>query len=191
MRTTTRDTTTATTTETTTTYSGPADPRETVETLPQEPPEGDVDCGDESLYEVNLGADGSHPQRTDGFELEASKDSVAIGEDVTFELTHTGSEVRTIGEIYRYNVQYRDGGEWQHVYVTPEPLWTALGIVVAEGAGNRWSFTFDREGLERQNGHGNPPYHVCSPLQPGEYRFLFDGLPDDGTVAVRFAVEDG
>lgn len=183
--TTTQDTTTAPT-ETTTRI---VDARETIEVLPQKPPEGDVDCGDESLTDVKLGGDSSHPQRTAGFELEASTDTVTVGDDITFELTYTGSEVRTIGEIYKYNIQYRNGDEWKRVYATPDPLWTDLGILVEAGAGYRWPFTFDREGLARRNGHGNPSYHVCPFPGSGTYRFVFDGLPDDATVSVQFTVE--
>jgi hypothetical protein len=183
-----------TATPTTDEATATTEPRTTVEpeieTLPQESPENDIDCGDDELFEVSHGGQESYPERAEAFEVEASTDTVTIGEDVTFLLTHVGSEQRGIGTIYRYNIQRREDDEWVPVYHTPEPLWTDLLVYKAPGGGYEWSFTFDREGIERQNGPTNAPYHVCSPLEPGTYRFVYWGLGDGDGRAVEFTVEN-
>ncbi|WP_244621440.1 hypothetical protein [Haloarcula marismortui] len=56
------------------------------------------------------------------------------------------------------------------------------------GGGFRWTFTATNDGLERQNGY-NPAYHVCSALEPGEYRFAFFGL-GGSTISTTFMITD-
>lgn len=157
-----------------------------IETLPQKAPENDIDCSDETLFTVSHGGQKTYPEQAEAFKLEASTDTVTIGEDITFSLTHVGSEQRGIGTIYRYNIQRRKDDEWVPVYHTPEPLWTDLLVYKAPGGGYEWPFTFDREGIERQNGPTNAPYHMCSPLEPGTYRFVYWGLGDDDARSVTF-----
>ena len=156
-----------------------------METLPREPPDAAGDCGSDELSGVD-GPDGTTPSQSNGFELAASKDTVIVGEESTFTLTNVGDERTGIGEIYKYGIQRRNGDEWTGIYHTPGSLWTDLAILVPPGGGYEWQFTFDRNGLERQNGH-NPTYYVCSSIESGTYRFAFWGLEE--TVTVEFTVE--
>jgi hypothetical protein len=72
-------------------------------------------------------------------------------------------------------------------YTISQAGYTDLGLYVSPGGGFQW-LTVTSEGLERQNDH-NPTYYVCSPLEPGEYRFAFFGLGDT-TVATKFTAKD-
>lgn len=160
-----------------------AQTRELSTTSPADP----IDC-DANPYPVTRADDNSYPEQINGFELTASKDTVSIGEAITFTLTNVGDERRGIGQKYKYNILRRDT-EWKPIFYTQDqPVWTDLGINVRPGGEFRWPFTVDRKGLERQNG-GNPSYHICFPLQPGEYRFAFFGVAGR-TVATTFTVEN-
>lgn len=185
---------TTTSTQATTESTTPTATRTTVEpkieTLPRKPPENDVDCGDEGLFTVSGWERDSYPEQAEGFELEASTGTVTIGEEITFSLMNISSNERSIGEIYKYNIQRRKNEQWKPIFHTPEPLWTDVAIRVAPGGGYEWPFTFDQEGLERQHGPTNAPYHICSPLEPGTYRFIFWGLGNDDSLATRFTVEE-
>lgn len=163
----------------------------TVDTLAETPPEVEADCGDD-LPPVEFADSDSYPSAADGVELTASDETVAIGDDLTFALRNTGGEEVLLGEKYKYNVlRQSDTGDWEAVYRIAElTTWTALGIRVGPGGGYDWPFTFTRDGLERKNGKANPPYVVCSPLEPGTYRFAFFGMADDETLAVEFEVRE-
>jgi hypothetical protein len=150
-------------------------------TTPADP----IDCGVDS-HPVSLATDDLYPERVSGFKLTASKDVVTIGENITFTLTNDGANGQVVGEKYKYNILRQNDG-WEPVYYTQgQASWTDLGVSVGPGGGFRWRFTVTKEGLERRNGH-NPDYHVCSPLEPGEYRFAFFGLGDN-TIATTFTV---
>lgn len=180
----TETTVTATTSTETTTI---AEPR--MRELPTTPPDGTIDC-DASPYPIRAGIAGPYPERAGGFELTASTNAVAIGDRITFTLTNVGDDTRVIGEKYKYNILRRGTDEWEPVFYTPEQaVYTDLGIRVRPGGGFRWPFVVDQDGLERKNGEANMPYHVCSPLEPGEYRFAFFGLGDDA-VATEFSVQE-
>lgn len=156
--------------------------------LPTTPPEKSLDC-DGDLSPVTLGDGNSYPERHNGLELEASADTVAIGDEITFTLTNVGDEPQDTGEIYKYNLLRRNDG-WEPVfYISEQNPWTDVGIQVNPGGGFRWPFTVEREGLERQN-ESNPTYYVCSPLEPGEYRFVFFGLVGTNVVGTTFSVTE-
>jgi hypothetical protein len=187
---TTEPSTQRTTDSTTDTTEAPTTVEQKIETLPKKPPENDVDCSDEDLYTVSGWDRDSYPEQAKGFALEASTDTVTIGGEITFTLTNVSSEQREIGEIYKYTIQQHEDDTWKPIFHTPEPLWTDLAVFVAPDGGYEWPFTFDREGLERQHGPTNASYHMCSPLEPGTYRFVFWGLGNDTEVATRFTVEE-
>jgi hypothetical protein len=184
-------TTTSGTSATETTRATRTTVEPTVDTLAETPPEVEADCGDD-LPPVEFADGESYPSAADGVELTVSDDTVAIGDDVTFALKHIGERELELGQKYQYNIlRASDGGDWEPVYRIAElTTWTALGIRVAPGGGYEWPFTFTRDGLERKNGKANPPYVVCSPLEPGTYRFAFFGMVDDETLAVEFEVTE-
>lgn len=155
--------------------------------LPTTSPEETLDC-DGDLSPVARADANSYPEQSNGFELETSTDAVRIGDEITFTLTNVGDEPQLTGEIYKYNLLRRNDG-WEPVFYTSgQTPWTDVGIQVNPGGGFRWPFTVEREGLERQN-ESNPTYYVCSPLEPGEYRFAFFGLGSN-IVGTTFSVTE-
>jgi len=153
--------------------------------LPTTTPADAIDC-DADPHPISVAGGDSYPERVNGFELMASKDIVTIGETITFTLTNVGDDPRVAGEKYKYNILRQHDG-WEPVYVTQSrAMWTDMGIRVYPSGGFRWTFTATSEGLERRNDY-NPDYHVCSPLEAGEYRFAFFGLGGN-TVATTFGV---
>jgi hypothetical protein len=137
---------------------------------------------------VKIADSDSYPEQADGFELMASTDTVTIGDEITFSLRNISNEERAIGVIYKYNIQRREDGEWSPVFDTPDPAWIDGIESIAPGGGYDWPVTFDREGLERNNGGSDgASYYVCEPLTPGVYRFSYWGV--DETLATRFTVE--
>lgn len=159
-----------------------------VKELPAKPPQTDVACGDDTLDDVERPYEHSPPQEVSGLELTASKDNVAIGEDITFSLRNVTEEPIEVGTIYKYNVQRLENDRWTPLFQTPTKAWHDIAYILGPGAGYDWSFTVDREGLEREHKPHEVSYHVCSPLEPGTYRFAFWGVIDDA-LATRFTVE--
>lgn len=162
------------------------EPDPEIRTLSREQPEEDVDCGDEDLQVVGSRTDESYPQRVDALELTASKSTVTIGNEITFSLRNVSDETQSVGAIYKYYFQRRDGDEWAPVYYAQGPGWIDQINAIAPGGGFDWPFTFDREGLEREN-PGNSTHYVCSPINPGTYRFVFWGV--DGGLATTVTAE--
>ena len=130
----------------------------------------------------------SYPERAAGLELTASTNSVTTGDEVTFSLRNVSSEEQSVGAIYKYNIQRRENDEWKPVYYTAASGWIDILNVIAPGTGFDWPFTFDRQELEREN-PGNAEHHVCSPLEPGTYRFAYWGLGNNDALATTFTVE--
>jgi len=159
-----------------------------IETLPETSPESSVDCDDGTLDILDEADRDSYSAQSNEFELQASTDTVAIGEEITFTLTNVGSEEQFIGEIYKYTIQHRENDEWTPIYYRPEPQWTDFAPRVAPDGGYEWPFTFDQEGLEREHSSSNTPYYVCSALKPGTYRFVFWGL--ENPLSKRFTVKE-
>jgi len=52
------------------------------------------------------------PERADGFERTASKDTVAIGDETTFSLRNVGDERQSVGAIYSYDL-HREDSDWR------------------------------------------------------------------------------
>lgn len=162
-------------------------PESQIRELPMTTPPDPIDCDDDPRP-VSRAAGDSYPDRANEFELTASKGVVTIGERITFTLTNIGDNPRGIGEKYKYNILRQHDG-WEPIYFTESQAgWTDLGVRVYPGGGFRWTFTATNDGLERQNGY-NPAYHVCSALEPGEYRFAFFGL-GGSTISTTFMITD-
>lgn len=186
-------TSTQTTSEPTTSTRTTIDPSRTnavhdVEEVPAQPPQTDAECGDDAVEDVRRPKAHSLPEQVSGLELTASKDSVAIGDEITFSLRNVSDETAEIGTIYKYNIWRLGNDRWMPVFQTPYKAWYDIGLLLAPGAGYDWPFTFDREGLEREHEPPKVSYLVCAPLEPGTYRFVFWGAIDD-SLATRFTVE--
>jgi len=168
------------------------DPQQTtvepeIGTLSRRPPDADTDCGDDAMEAIDLLTGESYPERAGGFELTATTETVTLGDEITFSLRNVGTERESVGTIYKYTFQRRESGDWMPVYHTPDSGWIDGVNAIRPGGGYDWPFTFDRDGLEREN-PGNADHYVCSPLEPGTYRFLYWGV-GEAAIATRFTVE--
>jgi len=163
----------------------PADPR--VRTHRWAPPDDSLSCADEAVEPMEAVTDEQFPEQSDALELTASTDTVVIGDEITFSLRNVGTEVTSLGSIHTYAFQRRDGDGWAPIYHTFGSEWYSAWIGFWPGGGYDWSFTFDRNGLERRNST-NPSYLVCSPLEPGTYRFVHWGSSRPA-LATEFTAE--
>ena len=188
--TTTEPTETATTTQSTT--SPPPRGLEGVEEFPRDPPETDVECGDEALAYVQRPS-GPRVQRHSGLELTASAETIAIGDEITFSVRNVSDEPVDVGNIHKYNINRQTDDGWESIFQTPEKAWYDDLETLLPGAGYDWPFTFTQQGLERDHPPADVSYHVCSPLEPGTYSFVFfgatsDDLPEE-LLGTTFTVE--
>jgi hypothetical protein len=158
-----------------------------IKTLSQQLPDSGVDCSDEAMEPIDFLTRESYPKRADDFELTATTETITIGDEITFSLRNVGTERNSVGTIYKYTFQRREGDEWVPVYYTPNSGWIDDVNAVRSGGGYDWAFTFNQEGLEREN-PGNADHYVCTPLEPGTYRFLYWGVGEEA-IATRFTVE--
>lgn len=171
----------------TTTGPQPTTVEPDIRTLSRRPPDADTDCGDDAMEPLDFLPQESCPERADGFELTATTERVTLGDEITFSLRNVGSERRSVGAIYKYAFQRREGSDWVPVYHTPNSGWIDGVNAIRPGGGYDWPFTFDRAGLERAN-PGSADHYVCTPLEPGTYRFLYWGVGEEA-IATRFTVE--
>jgi hypothetical protein len=159
-----------------------------IRVMSQEKPDGSIDC-EADPEPITWGVDQSSlPSEDGGLRLIASKDEVAIGEEITFTMINRSDESEYTSQQSHFNIVRRNGeaSQWEPVYYTPRLTpWTDLGWEIYPGGGFRWPFTVSQEGLERDP-KGAPPYFVCGPITPGEYRFVFFGEE----LGVAFTVTD-
>lgn len=163
----------------------PADPR--VRSHRWAPPDDSLSCDDEAVEPMDAVTDEQFPEQSDALELTASTDTIVIGDEITFSLRNVGTDVTNLGSIHTYAFQRRDGDGWAPVYHTSGSDWSNAWIGFWPGGGYDWSFTFDRDGLERRNS-SSPSYLVCSPLDPGTYRFVHWGSSEPA-LATEFTAE--
>lgn len=168
-----------------------ADPE--IQTIARNPPDATVDCSEDTVEPVFVVGSETLPERASGIELTASTEAATLGDDIRFSLRNVGDATSLLGTPYKYELHRRENDEWVPVYYTAHFEWIDEGIEVAPDDGFDWAFTFDREGLHREN-HQNSAYYVCSPLESGTYRFVYWGIIEaDGgaeALATTFAVED-
>jgi hypothetical protein len=165
--------------------TSPAEPR--VRTHRWATPPASLTCDDEGVEPMEAVTEEPFPEQADDLELTASTDTVVIGAEITFSLRNVGSDVTNLDSIHKYALQRRDGDGWSPVYHTDGSEWENAWIGFWPGGGYDWSFAFDSEGLERQNGD-SPSYLVCSPLDPGTYRFVHWGSRSPA-LATQFTAE--
>lgn len=165
--------------------TSPAEPR--VRTHRWATPPASLTCDDEGVEPLEAVTEESFPEQADDLELTASTDTVVIGEEITFSLRNVGTGVANLDSIHKYAFQRRDGDGWAPVYHSPGSEWGSSWIGFWPGGGYDWSFRFDRDGLERQNGD-SPSYVVCSSLEPCTYRFVHWGSRSPA-LATEFTAE--
>lgn len=119
---------------------------------------------------------------SDGLELTASRPTVPFGDEITIRLRNTSNQTQLTGNHQLYALQKATADGWEHVLsVPPNFAWTEEAIEHEPSEGFTWTFPFSMAGLSRDS------YTVCSPLDPGTYRFVYWGLMTQRrALAVQF-----
>lgn len=111
-----------------------------------------------------------------GFDLTLDSRELAIGDTLTATLTNVTDEKQSTGNKKKYDIQYRAAEGWHSIFGTEGmAAWTDEGVGHSPGEGFTWTLTITQEGLSEAVDHG-PDYYVCTPLDPGAYRFVFWGI---------------
>lgn len=113
-----------------------------------------------------------------GFKLRLDTEGYTVGDELTVELRNVADGYSTSGNKNKYDVQRHGPDGWHTILgtsVDEDFGWTDEGISHPSGKGFTWRFTLTREGLSGQGRTGSG-YHVCEPITPGTYRFVYWGI---------------
>ncbi|MFC4357332.1 hypothetical protein ACFO0N_05135 [Halobium salinum] len=145
-----------------------------------------MDCADtEPLGEYFDSAGGSGDvthNRADGFVLSASPSAVSKGEALVLTLENVSAETLETGGYGQFAIQRRTDDGWKHVLSLRRSNFTSIAFRHRPGGGFRWAFTVSERGFSKGQ------YTMCTPLKPGEYRFVYWGLSGEKAVATRFRI---
>jgi len=135
-----------------------------------------------------------------GFALRATSTSIAIGDTITFHLENVSAETRSSGVKSTYTIHRKTSKGWRDIfYRAPDSeqmvVYHAADVDQAPSEGYTWTLTFTPSELAHEITHGVGELAVCTPLNPGTYRFVYWGLgPEqdpsepDQALGVQFAV---
>jgi hypothetical protein len=138
-----------------------------------------------------------------GFVLTTSSETVARGDQITFQLRNVTGEDQTSGNRSKYTIHRETPAGWRDIFFrAPEsaqiPAYDDDAITHPPDGGFSWQLTFSRAGLAHDIENGSGSLAVCPPLQPDTYRFVYWGVgmeeeleSDTGTeraLAVQFSV---
>jgi predicted secreted protein len=134
----------------------------------------------------------------EGFTLSVSEQSVPLGGRLTVRLRNRTDELRHTGIKADYDIQRAQETGWQSILRYGNGGWESLAIGHEPGDGYRWELTWTQDGLSRLREDRErplgPDYHVCVPLEPGAYRFIYFGISvrsgTDYALGVHFTVTD-
>lgn len=125
-------------------------------------------------------------------QLEVCPETVAKGDEITFELVNASDSPLNTGNSSKYFVQKSGDDGWTAIVSEAEPerslLFNDDAVLQQPGEGFRWTGEVSRRGLSRSVSNGLGTLVVCSPLEPGEYRFVYFGTLGQ-PLATRFTVE--
>ena len=113
-----------------------------------------------------------------GFELTAGQSTVAQGESLTVTLQNVTDRTRTTGNRRKLDLQYRGTDGWHTIFGTQsDAVWTDIAIEHQPGTAFGWTFTMSEDGITTFLDELDAPlYALCSPIDPGEYRFVYWGI---------------
>lgn len=120
--------------------------------------------------------------RLSGFHLTASKETVARGEQITFQMENVTYEDKMSGVKSKYTIHRETEAGWRDIFYPDDdnhPAYYDLGVTHPPGDGFTWELTFNRPGLAHDIEEGTGSLDVCTPLEPGHYRFVYWGITGD------------
>lgn len=150
-----------------------------------------LECDDDSFDRLDQPfteddfAWGDHP--AEPVRIRVPRTSYVLGEAVTVSLTNAGQTTVETGHCSSYSVQLHTEAGWQDVRGARTDVTIAYPDVLVRhdpGDGFEWNLTLTDPGVVG----AFEGMRVCPALQPGRYRFVYWGLPDDAAVGVAFDV---
>lgn len=133
----------------------------------------------------------------DGFSLTTSDDPVQRGDALTVTLTNQTDEERVTNVKYFYDIHNRKDEGWRSIFWKNEGATVGVNDKGANhnpGEGFTWEMTMSQDGFAHQK-EGTSLF-VCSPIEPGTYRFVFLGVATymdsdvETVLAAKFAITD-
>lgn len=122
-----------------------------------------------------------------GFDLKATKATVAQGETVGFRLENVTNEEQLSGNKSKYTIHRETTAGWRDIfYRAPDSEQTLAyhddAVSQPPGEGFRWGLEFSTSGLEHDIENGLGSRAVCEPLPSGTYRFVYWGITTDEEI---------
>ena len=113
------------------------------------------------------------------------------GDEVRITLWNVSTDVQHTGNRHKWNLQVLTMDGWQDVRGTTdgEQLgYTDEGLEHRPGEGFEWTLKMTEEGILEGHVHQDK-LKVCPDLQPGRYRFAYNGIVSGEPLAVEFHYE--
>lgn len=105
-------------------------------------------------------------ERNGELTLESDKQTVRLGEEITFEVTHVGeSDLISVGCNINWALQRLDGDEWKHAAWTEERFHQTCATALTPGDTLRETLEMSEQSLGRI-------VTLAAGLNPGTYRFI-------------------
>lgn len=180
-------------TETTTTEADTSTPTPDSELLPRRlsSPIDDLgaQCDDATFLSTGFVGDVGYDH--EHFRLEATPDTVQVGQDLTITLENTSEVPQNTGNSSKYFVYY-DGPNGLEPVANEAPIQSPSfdddAVLHQPGGGFAWTGEVSQEGFSRRISNGSGAFVVCSPLEPGQYHFVYWGLGNSPALGTRFSV---
>ena len=126
-----------------------------------------------------------------GFELRSSKKSLNQGQSLTVTLQNVTDQPQSSGNRRKFDLQYKRTGGWHTIFdVEGEAAWTDIGIEHQPGTAFKWTFKLSREGIVTfLDKFDRSAYKLCSPINPGKYRFVYWGITSEREEKENFETD--
>lgn len=113
---------------------------------------------------------------------------VGRGNEVRITLWNVSTDTQITGNRHKWNLQVLTIDGWQDVRGTLGDdviVYDDIGIEHRPGEGFEWTFEMTEAGVVAGHSHEDR-LEVCPDLQPGRYRFVYNGIVSGESLAVEF-----
>jgi len=144
-------------------------------------------CHDREPLEPSWSVGGPGPRK--GFELRIDDPDGSIGGRLEVRLRNVTDETRTTGVKKKFDIQQKHDDGWRSIFGVESYQGIIDKAVTHEpGEGFDWQLIFSKEGLSDAFLR-SPTYYVCSPIDAGEYRFVYHGISADRALGHPFTMQ--
>lgn len=144
-------------------------------------------CHDLEPLEPSWSVGGPGPRH--GFELRIDDPDGSVGGLLEVRLRNVTDETRTTGVKKKFDIQQRHDDGWRSIFGVESFQGIIDKAIPHEpGDGFDWQLIFSKEGLSDAFLY-SPTYYVCSPIDVGEYRFVYHGIAADRTLGYPFTMQ--